>query len=85
MNSPEDFIGPVNLGNPHEISILELAKKIIKLTNSTSKIIFKGLPENNPRRRQPDISLAKKKLNWEPKVPLEDSLKRTITYFRKRI
>ena len=83
MNSKDDFTGPVNLGNPSEFTILEFAEKVIKLTNSKSKIVFKPLPEDDPRQRQPDISLAKKELSWEPKVPLEEGLKLTIDYFRK--
>ena len=80
-----DYIGPINLGNPEEVTILELAEKIISLTGSKSKIEFKPLPPDDPVRRRPDISLAKKVLNWEPKVPLEEGLKRTIEYFRKVI
>lgn len=83
MNTEKGFTGPVNLGNPEEISILELAKKIIELTNSKSEIVYKPLPEDDPKRRKPDISLAKSKLNWEPKVKLEDGLKKTIDYFKK--
>ncbi|PIV13151.1 NAD-dependent dehydratase [Candidatus Jorgensenbacteria bacterium CG_4_8_14_3_um_filter_38_10] len=82
MNSPDEFAGPVNLGNPIEISILELAKKVIKLTGSKSKIIFKPLPADDPKQRQPDITLAKEKLNWEPKISLEDGLIKTIEYFK---
>lgn len=81
MNSPDNFTGPVNLGNPREITILELAEKIIELTNSSSKIIFEPLPPDDPVRRRPDISLAEKKLNWSPRTSLEDGLKRTIEYF----
>jgi len=83
MNSREDFVGPVNLGNPTEFTILELAKKIIKLTNSKSKIIYKPLPEDDPKRRQPNIELAKKELKWEPKIKLEEGLKKTIDYFER--
>jgi len=83
MNSREDFVGPVNLGNPKEFSILELAKKIIKLTNSKSKIIYKPLPEDDPKQRQPNIELANKELNWEPKIELDEGLKKTISYFEK--
>ena len=83
MNSREDFVGPVNLGNPMEFSILGLAKKIIKLTDSKSKIIYKPLPEDDPKQRQPNINLAKKELNWEPKIQLEEGLKKTISYFEK--
>jgi UDP-glucuronate decarboxylase len=83
MNSPEDFIGPVNLGNPGEFTILELAKKVIEMTGSTSKIIFKPLPADDPTQRKPDITLAKKMLNnWEPNIQLEEGLSKTITYFR---
>ncbi len=81
MNSPDDFTGPVNLGNPAEFSILELAEKIIQLTGSKSRICFKELPADDPKQRQPDISLAKEKLNWEPSVRMEDGLKKTINYF----
>jgi len=83
MNSREDFIGPVNLGNPHEYTILELAKKIVKLTNSKSKIIYKLLPEDDPKQRQPNIELAKKELKWEPKIQLNEGLKKTINYFKE--
>jgi UDP-glucuronate decarboxylase len=76
------FTGPINLGNPNEFTILELAETIIKLTNSKSKIIFKKLPEDDPKQRQPDITLVKTALKWEPKVKLEDGLKETIAYFQ---
>ncbi len=79
------FPGPVNLGNDQEITILNLAKKIIGLTDSKSKIVFKPLPCNDPIRRKPDITLAKGKLNWEPRVDLESGLLRTIDYFRERL
>jgi len=85
MNSPDDFTGPVNLGNPIEITILELAEKILRLTSSRSKIIFKPLPADDPRQRQPDISLAEGKLGWSPKVPLETGLAKTIDYFESLI
>jgi UDP-glucuronate decarboxylase len=82
MVSPEDFIGPVNIGNPGEFTILELAQKVIELTNSKSKIIFNPLPSDDPKQRKPDISLAKEKLNgWEPTIKLEEGLKKTIEYF----
>jgi UDP-glucuronate decarboxylase len=81
MNSPDDFTGPVNLGNPVEFTILLLAGKIIELTNSKSKIIFKELPSDDPKQRQPDITLAKENLNWQPTIHLEDGLKKTINYF----
>jgi len=82
MNSPDDFTGPVNLGNPVEFTILELAREIIKLTGSKSEIVFKPLPSDDPTHRQPDISLAKNRLGWGPAVPLEVGLRRTIDYFR---
>ncbi|MEW6162620.1 MAG: UDP-glucuronic acid decarboxylase family protein [Nitrospirota bacterium] len=82
MNSPADFTGPVNLGNPAEFSILELAQMIIELTGSNSKIVFKTLPPDDPAQRQPDISLAKEALKWEPRIPLEEGLKKAIDYFR---
>lgn len=82
MNSPDEFIGPVNLGNPVEFSILELAEKVIYLTSSKSKITFKPLPEDDPMQRKPDISLAMKVLDWQPKMELEDGLSKTIDYFK---
>jgi UDP-glucuronate decarboxylase len=85
MNSPDDFTGPVNLGNPIEITILELAEKILRLTSSRSKIIFKPLPADDPKQRRPDISLAEGKLGWSPKVPLEKGLAKTIDYFESLI
>ena len=81
MDSQNEFMGPVNFGNPSEYTILELAKKIIDLTKSSSKIIHKSLPEDDPKQRQPNITLAKNKLGWEPKVNLEKGLKKTIRYF----
>jgi len=83
MNSKDDFVGPVNLGNPNEFTILELAKKIIKLSDSKSNIIYKPLPEDDPKRRQPNIELAKKELKWEPEIQLEEGLKKTINYFER--
>ena len=82
MNSSNDFIGPVNLGNPNEFSILELANMVIKLTRSKSVIIYKPIPPDDPMQRKPDIALAKKKLKWRPEVSLTEGLKRTIDYFR---
>ncbi len=82
MNGPDDFIGPVNLGNPDEFSILELAEMIVSLIGSRSKIIFKPLPKDDPLQRQPDITLARERLDWEPKLNLKEGLKRTIEYFR---
>jgi len=84
MNS-NGFTGPVNLGNPNEFTILELAKKIIELTGSKSEIVFKELPQDDPKQRQPDISLAKEKLDWEPKIRLDEGLKKTIEYFKSLI
>jgi len=83
MSSPDEFLGPVNLGNPRETSILELAEIILRLTGSRSKLIFLPLPSDDPKRRMPDISLAKRALGWEPKVELEEGLKRTIEYFKE--
>lgn len=85
MMNREDFIGPVNLGNPVETSILEFAERIIKLTDSKSKIIHLPLPQDDPTQRKPDISLAKKILDWTPVVELEDGLKKTIEYFDKKL
>jgi UDP-glucuronate decarboxylase len=83
MNTPDDFTGPVNLGNPHEISISELAEKILKITKSRSKIVYKPLPQDDPVRRCPDITLAKKRLGWQPKTNLEEGLKKTVEYFKR--
>lgn len=85
MDSPKGFTGPVNLGNPTEFTMLELAEMVLKLTGSKSKIVFKPLPSDDPRQRKPDISLAKQNLSWQPGVNLEDGLKRTISYFRSTI
>jgi len=82
MMDNQETIGPVNLGNPVEITVKELAEKIIKLTDSKSEIVYKTIPDDDPRKRQPDISLAKKYLQWEPKVDLESGLNKTIEYFR---
>ncbi len=82
MESPADFTGPVNVGNPGEFTMLELAEKILSLTGGRSKLIHMPLPEDDPRQRRPDISLAKSALGWEPKVALEDGLKETIRFFR---
>lgn len=82
METEDDFTGPVNLGNPNEFSIQELAEKIIAMTGSSSKIVFKSLPNDDPKQRQPDITLAKKKLGWEPTIELEDGLSRMIEYFK---
>jgi UDP-glucuronate decarboxylase len=85
MNSPDDYIGPVNLGNPYEIPILHLAEEIIRLTNSKSRIVHNKLPQDDPVRRKPDITMARKDLVWKPSVPLEDGLKETIEYFKKTL
>lgn len=81
MATGDDFLGPVNLGNPGEFTILELAEMVISLTGSRSKLIFEPLPSDDPLQRCPEISLAKKMLEWEPRVPLEEGLKKTIAYF----
>lgn len=81
-NTADDFTGPVNIGNPHEFTILELAEKVLELTGSSSRLVFKPLPSDDPIQRQPDISLAKKMLNnWEPKIQLKEGLTKTIHYF----
>lgn len=82
MESPDEFVGPVNIGNPNEFSILELAQKVIDMTGSKSKIVFKPLPYDDPQQRRPDVSLAKEKLGWEPTVQLEEGLQHTIEYFK---
>ncbi|MFA6923959.1 MAG: UDP-glucuronic acid decarboxylase family protein [Bacteroidales bacterium] len=85
MNTDDTFIGPVNLGNPNEFTIIELAEKVLKLTNSKSKLVFEPLPEDDPMQRKPDISLAKKILKWEPKIQLNEGLVKTIEYFKNKI
>ena len=85
MDSGEGFPGPVNIGNPGEFTMLELAENVIRLTGARSKLVFQPLPQDDPRQRQPDISLATDKLGWMPKVKLEDGLKETIAYFRKTL
>ena len=82
MNGPDDFIGPVNLGNPGEFSMLELAELVMKLTDSKSKIVYRPLPADDPTQRQPDITLARKKLDWQPTIPLEEGLAKTIEWFK---
>ncbi|MGA2612699.1 MAG: UDP-glucuronic acid decarboxylase family protein [Spirochaetia bacterium] len=82
METPTGFTGPVNVGNPDEFTILELAQLVIRLTGSQSRIEFRPLPEDDPRQRKPDITLAGQKLGWAPKVPLEEGIRRTIDYFR---
>ena len=85
MNAPDDFIGPVNIGNPYEFTILELAEKVISLTGSTSKIVHQPLPEDDPLQRQPNIDLAKERLGWAPKTQLDEGLVRTIAYFKNHV
>jgi|TARA_R110002110_G_scaffold96884_35_gene249280 UDP-glucuronate decarboxylase len=85
MASSESFIGPVNIGNPHEFTILELAEKVIKLTGSKSKVIYQPLPSDDPMMRKPDITLAKKELDWSPKVSLDEGLVKTIKFFKSII
>ena len=82
MAGPDDFTGPVNLGNPDEIRIIDLAEMIIALTESSSRLVFKELPQDDPQKRRPDISLAKSRLDWEPSMTLEEGLRKTIEYFR---
>jgi UDP-glucuronate decarboxylase len=85
MNTSDDITGPVNLGNPSEISILELAEKVLKITHSRSKIVFRHLPQDDPVRRCPDIRLAKKILKWRPRISLEEGIEKTAVYFKKAL
>jgi len=85
MNTPDDFTGPVNLGNPNEFTIRQLAEKVIEMTGAKSKLVCEPLPSDDPRQRQPDISLAKEKLGWEPAIELEAGLAKTIAYFERFI
>lgn len=85
MSTTDDVTGPVNLGNPGEFTMLELAEKVLSFTGSKSKLVFKPLPQDDPKQRKPDISKAKQLLDWQPKVPLDDGLKETIKYFKKVI
>jgi UDP-glucuronate decarboxylase len=85
MDSPSDFTGPMNVGNPGEFTMLELAETILSLVGSKSKLVFKPLPQDDPRQRKPDITLAQNELNWSPSVPLDEGLKITIDFFRKVI
>ena len=82
MDTSKDFTGPVNLGNPNEFTILELAEKVIQIIGGSSKIVFKALPKDDPKQRKPDISLARDALDWEPKINLDAGLEKTISYFR---
>jgi UDP-glucuronate decarboxylase len=85
MRSPDDFTGPVNLGNPQEFTIRQLAEKVIALTGSRSKLSFEPLPSDDPRQRRPDIALAKSALGWEPNVSLDQGLPKTVDYFRSQL
>jgi UDP-glucuronate decarboxylase len=85
MLTEDGCTGPINLGNSSEFTILELAEKVIKFTNSRSELIFKPLPQDDPRQRQPDLSRAKALLDWQPKVALDDGLKETIAYFKRTL
>jgi UDP-glucuronate decarboxylase len=85
MNTPDDVTGPINIGNPGEFTMLQLAELVLKLTGSKSKLVFKPLPSDDPRQRQPDISLAKQVLGWSPTTELEQGLERTIRYFRDEL
>jgi UDP-glucuronate decarboxylase len=85
MASPKEFVGPVNMGNPGEFTMIELAETVLRLTKSKSQLNFMPLPKDDPKQRQPDISLAKKELNWEPTIALEEGLRETIEYFKRII
>ncbi len=85
MMEKKNFTGPVNLGNPDEFSVKELAETVIKMTGSSSKIVYKPLPVDDPKRRQPDIALAKKELNWRPEIKLEEGFSKTIDYFKDKL
>ena len=85
MGTGRNFIGPINIGNPNEFTIRELANLVIELSGSKSKIVMKPLPPDDPKQRQPDITLAKETLNWEPKIQLKEGLERTIAYFRGQL
>ena len=82
MQSADEVVGPINIGNPGEYTILEVAEMVLKLIGGRSKIVFKPLPQDDPTQRQPDITVARSTLGWEPKVPLQEGLERTIQYFR---
>ena len=83
MDTPAEFTGPMNVGNPNEFTMIELADKVLALTGSRARLVFRPLPSDDPKQRQPDISLAKSAIDWQPKVALDDGLKETIAYFRK--
>ena len=84
MNTPDDFTGPVNIGNPREFTMLELAELVLKITGSKSELVFKPLPSDDPRQRQPNISLANEALGWSPTIELQQGLERTVRYFMDR-
>jgi UDP-glucuronate decarboxylase len=83
MDSPDGVTGPINIGNPREFTMRELAELVIKLTGSSSGLVYKPLPQDDPKQRQPDITVARRDLSWEPSVPLEEGLGATIGYFRQ--
>ncbi len=83
MDTPDEVIGPVNLGNPSEFTIFELAENVIRLTGSTSRIVFRPLPQDDPAQRRPDIARAERLLSWQPRVPLAEGLAKTVAYFRE--
>jgi len=83
MQSPANFVGPINMGNPGEFTMLELAEKVLKLVGGKSKLAFHPLPADDPKQRQPNITLARNQLGWEPKVALDDGLKETVAYFKR--
>ena len=85
MDTDQSFMGPVNIGNPDEFKIIELAEKVIKLTNSKSKIVYQPLPSDDPMMRKPDIESAKNELGWEPKIKLDEGLDKTIFFFKELI
>jgi UDP-glucuronate decarboxylase len=85
MESREELTGPLNIGNPGEFTMLQLAETVLRLVGGSSRLVFQPLPSDDPKQRQPDISLARKELDWQPKVALEDGLKETIDYFRWRL
>ena len=85
MNSPAEFTGPVNIGNPDEFTMKQLAEKVLALTGSKSRLVYRPLPQDDPRQRQPDIRLAGEKLGWAPKIKLDDGLRRTVDYFRRTL
>ena len=85
MNAHDDVTGPVNLGNPTQLTMLELAERVLHITGSRSKLVFEPLPENDPAQRQPDISTAKRLLDWQPTVSLDEGLRQTITWFESQM